>query len=59
MPQSQLATIGPLQDNRPLFHYVIGISEIFPYNKNLTLQTLLSFDHSRFFPPAQYFRTAL
>ena len=33
------ATIGPLQDNWPLFHYVIGISGILPYNINVTLQT--------------------
>ena len=29
--QSLHATVGPLQDNRPLFHYVIGISGILPY----------------------------
>ena len=34
------ATIGPLQDNWPLFHYVIGISRILPYDRNVTLQTL-------------------
>ena len=38
--QSMHATIGPLQDNSSLFHYVIGISGILPYNRNLTLQTL-------------------
>ena len=38
--QSLRATIGPLQDNWPLFHYVIGISGILPYNRNVTLQTL-------------------
>ena len=38
--QSLCATIGPLQDNWPLFHYVIGISGILPYNRNVTLQTL-------------------
>ena len=38
MPQSLRATIGPLQDNRPLFHYVVGISGILPYNRNVTLQ---------------------
>ena len=37
--QSLRATIGPLQDNWPL-HYVIGISGILPYNRNVTLQTL-------------------
>ena len=36
------ATIGPLKANRPLFHYVIGISGILPYNRDLTLQTCLS-----------------
>ena len=29
--QSLRATIGPLQDSRPLFHYVIGISGVLPY----------------------------
>ena len=38
--QSLRATIGPLQDNWPLFHHVIGISGILPYNRNVTLQTL-------------------
>ena len=33
------ATIGPLQDNCPV-HYVIGISGILPYNRNVTLQAL-------------------
>ena len=33
--QSLRATIGPLQDNVPLFHYVIGISGILPYNRNM------------------------
>ena len=41
--QSLHATIGPLQDNGPLFHYVIGISGILPYNGNVTLQTLKLF----------------
>ena len=31
MPESLRATIGPLQDNRPIFHYVIEISRILPY----------------------------
>ena len=35
--QSLRATIGPLQVNWPLFHYVIGI---LPYNRNVTLQIL-------------------
>ena len=38
--QSLLSTIGLLQDNWPLFHYVIGISGILPYK------------HSSFFPPS-------
>ena len=38
--QSLRATIGLLQDNWPLFHYVIGISGMLPYNRNVTLQTL-------------------
>ena len=38
--QSLRATIGPLQDNWPQFHYVIGISGILPNNRNVTLQTL-------------------
>ena len=38
--QSLRATIGPLQANRSLLHYVIGISGILPYNRNVTLQTL-------------------
>ena len=38
--QSMHATIGPLQDNWSLFRYVIGISGILPYNRNVTLQTL-------------------
>ena len=37
------ATIGPLQNNWPLFHYVIGISGILPYNRNVTLQALKLF----------------
>ena len=41
--QSLRATIGLLQDNWPLFHYVIGISGILPYNRNVTLQTLKLF----------------
>ena len=28
--------IGPLEDNLSLFHYVIGISGIVPYNRNVT-----------------------
>ena len=36
------AKIGPFQANRPLFHYVVGISGILPYNRNGTLQTFLS-----------------
>ena len=39
--QSLRATIVPLQANRPLFHYVIGISGILPYKRNVTLQTFL------------------
>ena len=38
--QSMRATIGPLQGNWSLFHYVIGILGILPYNRNVTLQTL-------------------
>ena len=38
--QSLRATIGPLQDNWSLFHYVIGISGILFYNRNVSLQTL-------------------
>ena len=38
--QSLRATIGPLQDNWPIFHHVIGISGMLPYNRNFTLQTL-------------------
>ena len=37
--QSLRATIGPLRDNCSL-HYVIGISGILPYNRNVTLETL-------------------
>ena len=49
--QSLRATIGPLQDNRLLFHFVIGISGILPcYNGNLTLQTFRSL---KFFSPGQ------
>ena len=36
--QSLRATTGPLQDNWPLCHYVIGILGILPYNRNVTLQ---------------------
>ena len=36
--QSLHATSGPLQDNWYLFHYVIGILGILPYNRNVTLQ---------------------
>ena len=38
--QSLRAIIGPMQDNWSLFHYVIGILGILPYNRNVTLQTL-------------------
>ena len=46
------------------FHYVIGISGILPYSRNVTLQqecylTNIPLEHSRFLPPKQYFRTAL
>ena len=46
------------------FHYVIGISGILPYSRNVTLQqecylTNIPLEHSRFLPPTQYFRTAL
>ena len=41
--QSLRATIGPLQDNWSLFHYVIGILGILPYNRNFTLQTFKLF----------------
>ena len=46
--QSLRATIGPLQDNWSLFHYVIGISGILPYNRNGTLQTLELFTVSAY-----------
>ena len=38
--QSLRATIGPLQENWPFFHYVNGISGMLPYK------------HSSFFPPS-------
>ena len=41
--QSLRATIGPLQDNWSLFHYVIGILGILPYNRNVTLQAFKLF----------------
>ena len=54
--QSLRATIDPLQDNRSLFHYVIGISGILTYSqesyltiRNLTLQTCLSITGEFFF----------
>ena len=53
--QSLCATIGPLQANRPLFHYVTGISRE-SYLTTGCYRTSISLDHSRFFPPAQYFR---
>ena len=56
--QSLRATIGPLQASRPLVHYVIGISGILPYNRNVTLQTFLSITRD-FLAPEQYFRTVL
>ena len=61
--QSLHATIGPLQDNGPLFHYVIGISGILPYNRNVTLQTLELFSaYSRLYnavaSPASRLRSA-
>ena len=50
------ATIGPFQANRPLFHYVIGISGILPFNRNVTLQTFLSsactVSHGSIMPPS-------
>ena len=56
-------TIGPLQDNWPLFHYVIGISGILPYKRNVTLQTLeLFFAYTRLYnaaaSPASRLRSA-
>ena len=41
MSHSLRATLGPVQDNWPLFRYVIGISGILPYNRNVTLHSLL------------------
>ena len=47
------ATIGPLQDNLSLFHYVIGILGILRYNRNLTLQTFELFSaYARFYNAA-------
>ena len=40
--QSLRVIIGPLQDNWPLFHYVIRISGILPYNRNVGLPIPLS-----------------
>ena len=62
--QSLRATIGPLQDNGPLSHYVIGISGILPYNRNVTLQTLELFSaYARLYnaaaSPASRFRSAV
>ena len=59
--QSLRATIGPLQGNWPLFHYVIGI---LPYNRNVTLQTLELFPaYARLFnaaaSPASRLRSAV
>ena len=54
--QSLCAIIGPLQDNWSLFHYVIGILGIFPYNRNVTLQTLELFPYTHgsiMLPPRQ------
>ena len=51
--RSLRATIGPLQDNWALFHYVIGISGILPYNRNVILQTLELFSaYARLFNAA-------
>ena len=47
MSQSLRAAFGQLQDNRPLFQYVIGISGILPYQH---VSRALKF----FFPPAEY-----
>ena len=53
MSQSLRTIIGPLQDNWPLFHYVIGISGMLPYNRNVTLQTLaLFFAYTRLYNAA-------
>ena len=46
------------------FHYVIGISGILPYSRNVTLQqecylTNIPLEHSRFLPPTQYFQSSL
>ena len=61
--QSLRATSGPLQDNWSLFHYVIGILGILPYNRNFTLQPLeLSSAYARLYnaaaSPASRLRSA-
>ena len=63
MSHSLRATLGPLQDNWPLFHYVIGTSGILPYNRNVTLQTLELFSayarlHNAAASPASRLRSA-
>ena len=65
MSQSLRTIIGPLQDSWHLFHYVIGISGMLPYNRNVTSQTLELFSACTFArldnaaaPPASRLRSA-
>ena len=63
MSQSLRATSGPLQDNWSLFHYIIGILGILPYNRNVTLQAFeLFFAYARLYnaaaSPASRLRSA-
>ena len=63
LPGLDVTIIGPLQNNWPRFHYVIGISGILPYNRNVTLQTLeLFFEYVRLYnaaaSPASRLRSA-
>ena len=43
--QTRRATIDSLQDSRPLFHYVNGISGILPYNQGRVVQSPIKLTH--------------
>ena len=57
--QSLLATIGPLKNDWPLFHYVTSLESQESHLTNVSYLINMSLDHSIFFSPTQYFRTAL
>ena len=59
--QSLRATIGPLQDNGPLFHFVIGIPGVLPYNRNVNFELFTAYArlYNAAASPASRFRSAV